>query len=119
MIHGISIGILGKAGITFIYDQMKKFFYNGAFDFIYGEVIQRTVLFPNTAIMCQLSTASNPRSAETIPSTVDETAMTNIKNKFSSFKTSTTGPSKIPSNTFATIFPPCLSLRISQPCQLL
>ena len=31
----------------------------------------------------QISTASNPRSAETIPSTVDETAMANIKNKFS------------------------------------
>ena len=41
-----------------------------------------------------------------MPSTVDETAIANVKNMFSSFKISTTGPNNIPSNTFATIFPP-------------
>lgn len=35
-------------------DQMEKLFHNGAFDFIDGEVIQWTILFPDATIMCQL-----------------------------------------------------------------
>ena len=35
-------------------DQMEKLFDNRAFHFINGKVIQRAILFPNTAIMCQL-----------------------------------------------------------------
>ena len=35
-------------------DQMEKLFDNRTFHFIDGEVIQRAILFPDTAIVCQL-----------------------------------------------------------------
>ena len=35
-------------------DQMEKLFHNRAFHFIDGEVIQRAILFSDTAIVCQL-----------------------------------------------------------------